>query len=63
MLSKTRTRKLVHSNHVEANGESKLDNNMPTFKTDLAGNQKTRFYVVLDSGAEVSLIHMRLYNT
>ena len=30
--------KLVHSNHVEANGERKLNNDMPTFKIELAGN-------------------------
>ena len=30
--------RLVHSNNEEANEESKLDNDMPTFKIVLAGN-------------------------
>ena len=30
--------KLVDPKHVEASGESKLDNNMPMFKINLAGN-------------------------
>ena len=54
--------KLVHSNHVEAIGESKLDIDMSTFKIELAGHpnsciikmNKQKFCGLLDSGAEVS---------
>ena len=63
--------KVVHSNNVEANGESEMDNDMPTFETELAGNpnsyiikiNKQKFHAVLDSGAEVSLIHTGVYNS
>ena len=44
---------------------------MPTFKIELAGNpnsciiktNKQKFCDLLDSGAEVSLIHTRVYNS
>ena len=44
---------------------------MPTFKIKLAANpnsciikiNKQLFHALLDSGAEVSLIHTRVYNT
>ena len=44
---------------------------MPTFKIELAGNpnsciikiNKQRFCALLDFGAEVSLIHTRVYNS
>ena len=70
-LAKPEPGKLVHSKHVEANGESKLDNNMPIFKIELAYNpnsciikiNKQKFYALLDSGDEVSLIHTRVYNS
>ena len=63
--------KLIHSNHIEASGESRLDNDMPVFKIELAGNpnsciikiNKQKFCTVLDCGAEVSLIHARVYNS
>ena len=50
--------------------ESKLDNDMPTLKIELAGKQysciikinEQRFCALLDFGAEVSLIHTGVYN-
>ena len=44
---------------------------MPTFKIELSGNpnsciikiNKQKFHALLDSGAEVSLIHIRVYNS
>ena len=38
-FGKTRNGKVVHSNHIEANGERKLDNDMPTFKIELQVTQ------------------------
>ena len=70
-LAKQEPGKLVHSNHVEANGERKLDNDMSTFKIELAGNpnsciikiNKQMLHALLESGAEVSPIHTRVYNS
>ena len=69
--AKQEPRKLVHSNHVEANMESKLDNDMPIFKIELAGNlnsciikiKKQKFCALLGSGAEISLIHAGVFNS
>ena len=44
---------------------------MPTFTTELSGKPnsciikiyKQKFHAILDSGAEVSLIHARVYNS
>ena len=44
---------------------------MPTFKIELTGNtnsciikiNKYKYYVLLDSGAELSLINTRMYNS
>ena len=63
--------KLVCSNHNEASGESNKNTNMPTYKIELAGNPNSclikinnkKYHALLDSGAEVSLIHTRLYNS
>ena len=59
---------LVHSNHEEDNAESKFDNDVPTFKIDLAGNPnsciiKKQFHALLDSASEESLIHTKVYNS
>ena len=69
--AKQESGKLVHSNHVETNGESKLDNDMHTFKIELAGNpnsciikiKKQKFCALLGSGAEISLIHAGVFNS
>ena len=45
--------------------------NMPVFHTELAGNtnsclpkiHNSKYQVLLDSGAEVLLVHIRLYNS
>ena len=63
--------KLICSNHNEASGESNKKTNMPTYKIELAGNPNSclikinnkKYRALLDSGAEVSLIHTRLYNS
>ena len=44
--------------------------NMPIYKIDLAGNPNSciirinnqKYHALLDSGAEVSLVHSRIYN-
>ena len=61
-------RNLENSNHVEAYGES-IVHDMPIFKIELAGNpnsciikiNKQKFRALLKSGAEVSLIHTKVY--
>ena len=63
--------KLICSNHNEASGESNKKTSMPTYKIELAGNPNSclikinnkKYRALLDSGAEVSLIHTRLYNS
>ena len=68
---KQETGKLVHSKYEEANRESRLENDMPTFKIELASNsnsciikiKKQKFCALLDSGAAVSLIHTRVYKS
>ena len=60
--------KLVHSNHLEANGESKLDNYMPTL-LKLASNpnsciikrNKHKFHTLFDSSVEITLVYTRVY--
>ena len=62
--------KLENSNHVEAYGENRVYD-MPIFEIELAGNpnsciikiNKHKFRVLLNSGAEVSLIHMKVYKS
>ena len=59
--------KLENSNNVEAYGESTV-HDMPIFKIELVGNpnsciikiNKQKFRALLDSGAEVSLIHTKV---
>ena len=68
MSAKQEPGKLVLSNHVEANGESNLDNDMPRFKVELADNPnsciiKKEFHALLDSGAKVSIIYTIVYNS
>ena len=51
--------------------ENKLGNDIPAFKIDHAGNpnsciikiNKQKFHALLDSGLEVSLSHVRVYNS
>ena len=62
--------KTLDTNYQQTNGESKLDNGMHAFKIDLTGNpnshtikfkkKKQMFWVLLDSRADVSLIHTRV---
>ena len=66
-----KTGKLLYSNHVDVNGERKLENDMPTFEIESAGNpnsciikiKKQKFHALLHSCAEVSLIRIRIYNS
>ena len=66
-----KTREANTLNHVEANGESKLENDMPTLKIELAGNlnscfikiNKQNLHALLDFAAELSLIHTKVYNS
>ena len=61
------SRKTENSNHVEAYEESTVYD-MPVFKIELAGNPNSciinkNLRALLDSGAEVSIIHTKVYNS
>lgn len=62
-----KTFKLTSVSHVEADGDG--NKNISVYKKELAGNpnscliqiEKNRFRALIDSGAEISLIHKRVY--
>ena len=70
IFNKTKFRETRNSNHVEVYGESTVPD-MPIFKIELASNpnsyiikiNKQIFRALLDSGAEVSLVHTKVYKS